>query len=401
MDPADSPAAPARVLFWVIGVIVCADVGLGLVVPLWALRARQLGASAASVGALVAVLGAGRLLASLAGGLASDRWGRRPVLIVGLLALAAAAVGGATVRQLWALYPLRLLEGAGWEIMAVSGIAAVADIARDSRRQGRLMSRYQAARRGAQAVSPLLGGALAVVVGLSGVFWLYAALAAVAATTAVVTLPALPAAGPRPAAPAAFVRQPVFLAVSALGFLLTGADLTFQQVLVPLIGTARGLSTPQLGAVLAAFGLLLAGTSLTVGGRAIDRIGPRWPLLVGVVVGGVGYGLVSVLGGFTGLVVALAVAGFGRGLSSAAPTLLLLRHFPAHQGRVQGSFRTVNGVGRLVTPLTLGALAAGTPSVIWGLTAALAAASVAVWSVTLPARRVCDRHGTHRSRPVR
>ncbi|MGH3321733.1 MAG: MFS transporter [Streptosporangiaceae bacterium] len=374
---------PQRVLLALIVVIVLADVGMGLVIPLWALRGRELGLSAAMIGVLVSMVGAGRLGASLLGGLASDRWGRRPVLVAGITCLAGAALGGGLVPIAGLLFPLRFVEGVGWELMASAGITAVVDLVRRQPRQGALTAKYQAARRGAQAISPALGGLLAAAVGISRVFVAYAGLAVAAALLALWILPRLPAAGTEQRTALRDLRllgtDRSFAAIATLGLLLTGADLTFQQQLVPTLGHDQGLSTTEIGTVLAAYGLLLAATSLTVGGRAIDRYGARRPLIAGVTVAATGYALVTVLHGFPGLVAALAIAGLGRGLMGAAPTLLLLRLFPQRQGRVQGSYRTANGAGRLLTPAALGSVAASALGpAVWGLAAALVAAAAAV-----------------------
>jgi MFS family permease len=373
--------------------VVLADLGIGMVVPLWALRARTLGMSVGMIGAMVALLGAGRLLTSMAGGLAGDRWGRRRVLITGLLGLAIAAIGGGLTPVAVALFPLRVLEGIGWELMAVSATAAVADLVRGQKRQGVLMTRYSAARRGTQAAAPVLGGLLGVTVGIPAAFDVYAALAVLAALGAWQCLPPLPARGVRtdpkstpaprrPARAVGLLGDAGFGAVGVLGLLLTGADLAFQQLLVPTLGTDQGLSALEIGAVLAAYGIVIGAVNITAGGRLIDRVGARLPLGAGATIGALGYALVPALHGFTGLLAAMAVAGLGRGFTSASPTLLLLHRFPERQGRVQGAYRTVSGVGRLVTPLALGALGAALASAIWGLAAALVLAGAATVALT-------------------
>ena len=377
----------------IIVLVVLADLGIGMVVPLWALRARRLGMSVGLVGAMVTLLGAGRLLTSLAGGLAGDRWGRRRVLIAGLIALAVAAAGGGLTPVAGALYPLRLVEGIGWELMAVSATSAVADLVRGEKRQGTLMTRYSAARRGTQAAAPVLGGLLAVTIGIPAAFHVYAALAVLAALVAWRLLPPLSARGARAdpatgrAAPPALralslLGDPGFGAVGAVGLLLVGADLAFQQFVVPTLGTDQGLSALEIGAVLAAYGILIGGINITAGGRLIDRLGPRIPLGVGATIGALGYALVPVLHGLAGLLVAMALAGLGRGFTSASPTLLLLHRFPGQQGRVQGVYRTVSGVGRLVTPVALGAVGAALTPAIWGLAFALVLAGAATIGLT-------------------
>lgn len=387
----DAPRTPG-LLGRIILLVVLADLGIGMVAPLWALQAHHLGMPVAMVGVMVALLGVGRLLTSLAGGLASDRWGRRRVLIAGLAGLGIAAAGGGITPIAGALFPLRVVEGVGWELMAVSATTAVSDLVRGQRRQGVLMTRYSAARRGTQAAAPVLGGLLAVTVGLRTAFGIYAALAVLAAVAAWRLLPALPATSlsepetashtRAPARAIGLLRDPGFSALGVLALLLMGADLAFQQFLVPTLGTHQGLSALQIGVVLAAYGILIGAVNVTAGGLLIDRLGPRLPLGVGAIIGALGYALVPALPGFTGLLIAMALAGLGRGFTSASPNLLLLHRFPEQQGRVQGVHRTVSGIGRLVTPLALGAAGAALTPAIWGLSGALVVSAIATIGLT-------------------
>lgn len=398
-----SPARTPGLLARIIVLVVVADLGIGMVAPLWALQARELGMPVALVGGMVALLGAGRLTSSLAGGLASDRWGRRRVLTAGLIGLAVAAAGGGLTPVAGALFPLRVVEGIGWELMAIRATTAVTDLVRGERRQGVLMTRYSAARRGTQAAAPVLGGLLAVTVGLRAAFGVYAGLAVLAALIAWRLLPALSAITSGDDASAdskrhgasraiSLLKDPGFSALGILALLLMGADLAFQQFLVPTLGARQGLSAFEIGVVLAAYGILIGAVNVSAGGLLIDRLGPRLPLGVGAMVGALGYALVPALHGFTGLLLAMALAGLGRGFTSASPNLLLLHRFPEQQGRVQGVHRTVSGIGRLVTPMALGAAGAALTPAIWGLAAALVLAAVATIGFTArPPRRSVGR----------
>lgn len=405
MPAADSPqdrGHTSGLLGRVIVLVVLADMGIGMVAPLWALQARHLGMSVGMVGVMVALLGVGRLVTSLAGGLASDRWGRRRVLVAGLIGLAVAAAGGGLSPVAGALFPLRVVEGVGWELMAVSATTAVTDLVRGQQRQGVLMTRYSAARRGTQAAAPVLGGLLAVTFGLRAAFGVYAVLAVVAALAAWRLLPALPAraehagetasASRPPVRVRSLLRDPGFGALGVLALLLMGADLAFQQFLVPTLGSTQGLSAFEIGIVLAAYGILIGAVNVTAAGRLIDRLGPAVPLAVGAMIGAVGYALVPVLNGFAGLLVAMSVAGIGRAFTSASPTLLLLHRFPGQQGRVQGVYRTVSGVGRLVTPMALGLAGAALLPAVWGLAAALVLAAAATVGLTVRPPREAHTH---------
>jgi len=87
--------------------------GLIIVYPLLPFYAQHLGANAAMVGALVASFSVAQLLAAPVGGWLSDRYGRRPAILVGLLLSAVAYLIFAFADSLWLLFLSRLVQGLG------------------------------------------------------------------------------------------------------------------------------------------------------------------------------------------------------------------------------------------------------------------------------------------------
>src|SRR4051794_3869634 len=82
-------AAPLTPL---LAVVLCLMVGMGMVWSVLALYAQTLGAGMSVVGLLLACFGGARLVVNLPSGIASERYGRRPTMLVGL-----AALGGGSV----------------------------------------------------------------------------------------------------------------------------------------------------------------------------------------------------------------------------------------------------------------------------------------------------------------
>jgi MFS family permease len=105
-------------------------------------------------------------LLSPAVGRAAERWGRRPVLAAGMLALplrglALAAVVGSTVLPAWLLIPVQLLDGVSGAAFGVMMPLVAADLTRGSGRFNLCMGLLGLAVGGAATVSSLLGGRLA------------------------------------------------------------------------------------------------------------------------------------------------------------------------------------------------------------------------------------------------
>src|SRR5213076_234518 len=88
-------------------------IGLMLVLPLLPLYATHLHASATTIGFLTAAFPVAQLLASPVWGRVSDRYGRRPALLVGLTASTLAYVIFGFAGSLWLLFVSRFVQGLG------------------------------------------------------------------------------------------------------------------------------------------------------------------------------------------------------------------------------------------------------------------------------------------------
>ena len=88
-------------------------VGLLMVIPLMPFYARDLGAGSLVVTVLVVSFTAAQLLSAPLWGRFSDRYGRRPALLVGLGAAAIAYVVFAFANSIWLLLLSRVVQGAG------------------------------------------------------------------------------------------------------------------------------------------------------------------------------------------------------------------------------------------------------------------------------------------------
>ena len=172
--------------------------GLFLVLPVFALEAPRYpgGDDPALVGLAMGIYGLTQGLLQLPFGMASDRLGRKRVIVFGLLVFAAGSALAASADTLGGLIIGRCLQGAG----AVSAVvtALLADLTRDSVRT-KAMALVGASIGLMFALSLVLAPALAAWVGLAGLFALTAVLALSAIAVILWLVPAEP---PRRASPA-------------------------------------------------------------------------------------------------------------------------------------------------------------------------------------------------------
>ena len=113
--------------------------GNTLVAPILSLYAQSFQVTSTLVGALITLFGVGRLCANIPAGIAGQRLGLRPVLVLGPLVIAAGSMGAATATDFTVLLVWRFVQGLGSGIYMTSSAAALAAAARPSER-GRPMS---------------------------------------------------------------------------------------------------------------------------------------------------------------------------------------------------------------------------------------------------------------------
>src|SRR5437667_8816776 len=108
--------------------------GLFFILPVFAVHAAKLkgGGDLALVGMALGAYGLSQGILQIPFGMASDRWGRKPVLYAGLLIFAAGSFLGVAADDIWTAIAARSLQGAG----AISSVAMAlaADLTREEHR---------------------------------------------------------------------------------------------------------------------------------------------------------------------------------------------------------------------------------------------------------------------------
>lgn len=171
--------------------------GMFIVLPVLALYGETLpgGRNHALIGLALGVYGLTQAVLQIPFGWASDRWGRKPVIIAGLLLFALGSFVAAWAPTIGWIIAGRTIQGAGAISAAV--IALTADLTRESVRT-RAMAAIGMTIGATFAVSLVAGPALTGVVGVPGIFVMTGLLAFAAMLVLRVAVPQPPASA-RPA----------------------------------------------------------------------------------------------------------------------------------------------------------------------------------------------------------
>ena len=150
-------------------------VGLGplstdMYLPALPQMARELNVSAGDIQLTLSLFLAGFAVAQLIYGPLSDRYGRKPVLLAGLLLFIVSSMACALSENIITLTLARFLQALGGSAGPVLGRAMVRDI-HGPKDAGRVLSHIASAMALAPAVAPIAGGYMTAYWGWASIFW--------------------------------------------------------------------------------------------------------------------------------------------------------------------------------------------------------------------------------------
>ncbi len=218
--------------------------GLFLILPVFTLYADALaGATPTLIGLAIGAYGLTQALLQIPMGLASDRFGRRPIIVAGLVLFVIGSVVAALADSIYGVILGRALQGSGAISAAVMALAA--DLTRDTQRT-KAMAIIGMSVGGAFMLALILGPVFAGWGGLAGVFWATAVLALAAIGLLYLLVPGeAPRAADAPISARAFaqvLRDPDLLrldaGIFALHLVLTAGFVVLPVVLSEYLGLA-------------------------------------------------------------------------------------------------------------------------------------------------------------------
>jgi MFS family permease len=366
--------------------------GLFLILPVFAVHAAGIpgGDDPRLVGLALGIYGLTQGLLQIPFGAASDRYGRKPAIVAGLVIFAVGSfVAAAAPDMAWTIVG-RALQGAGAISAAVT--AFIADSTRDEHRT-KAMALVGASIGLTFAVSLVGAPPLYAAIGMSGLFALTGALA-VAAIGVVIWI--VPPAGAKPAESApARAREIIFnaqlLRLNAGIFALHTVQMAMFVVLPVMLVERGGLPVAAhwrvyLPVVLVSFALMMPPI-LAAERRA--RVRPLFLGSIGLLLL-VQLGLLAVSDTLTALVIWLLLFFVGFNILEASLPSLVSRVAPAAaRGFALGIYNTTQSLGLFAGGVVGGVLAAR-----WGATGVFSVAAVVMagwWLLALGMRELPRR----------
>jgi multidrug resistance protein len=367
---ASNPASMRQL--WVLMATVFVDmIGFLMVLPLLPFYAKQLGATATEVGALVSAFAFAQLVTSPLWGRMSDRYGRRPLILMGLLSSAVAYVLFGLSNSLWLLFASRLVQGAGG---ATTGVvqAYVAD-AVEPKERAKALGWLTAATSAGVMIGPLLGS-FTTYLGPHAPGFLAAGLCLLNALSAWLWLPEpkrREETGTQPIAGGTAVakRQPLFQAmsgvlrhptapVSALIWIYAIGMMGFMAmngVLALYLAQVFGVSEKTIGwyyAYVGSVSLVMRGVLL---GPAVRRFGEVGVTRLGAVALVLGLVTLPLAPNLPILALTALFVPVGTALLFPATTALVSALAPRSEtGQIMGVQQFFGGVARMLGPLWAG-----------------------------------------------
>jgi MFS family permease len=339
-------------------------VGLGFVMPLRTLYAREIGASSVEVGLMATSFLLASFAVTPAIGWLSDRVGYRNILGLSLLTYAWLLAAYVPVTSPGALIALRALEGVSAAGVLTPARALMNTLAPPDR-YGEALGLVSTARTVGILAGPAVGTLLASGVGYTPAF--LAASGVLTLTALAVFIMLRPHADVTPKAAAhAPVFSSGFTRPLALAYGLAMV-LAWPQGVTPAIWSLymqdRGASLPLIGLSFTTFALA-ASALAPLAGRISDRYG-RWrPILAGLVLSGVVYCLYGLRLPPAWIIVLALVEGAGLAVVRVATDGFLADHVPQGiQGRIHALFSAAGTAGSLLGATVSGFLYAMEPGV--------------------------------------
>jgi MFS transporter, DHA1 family, multidrug resistance protein len=347
------------ILFFTLIVIM---MGFGMIIPIMPFYVKHLGASGSALGLLMATYGVMQFIFAPFWGQLSDRYGRKKILMLGVLGNAATQVLFGLSTQLWMLFAARILSGILSSATLPTAMAFISDSTTREQRGGG-MGMIGASFGIGMVLGPGLGGWLATE-NLSLPFFIAGGLSIVAFILIAMILPESLPAEKRTAATGKFNGPQLSLMWTSLfgplGFLLFMAllltfGLTNFEAIFGLYSADRYGYTPRLVGILF---MVIGITSAFVQGVLTGPLTRRWGeanvIRVSLIASAVGFFILTQVNSLPAVIAAVCFFVISNAMLNPANSSLISKRTAERQGLVMGLNNSYQSLGRIIGPVWAG-----------------------------------------------
>lgn len=371
------PPRRARNIIWLLAASVALMMtGFGIIMPVFARRLGELGSGVEALGLMTMVFALTQLIAAPILGSWTDRLGRRPFILIALLAFTATNIGYLLVQTTPLFILVRALGGAFTAGLFPAAMGVVADIMPEEQRArwiGMIMGGYGAG----FVFGPVLGGFLYDGWGFTAPFAISAVLAFGGFIAAAILVPETRTAPirrrealrqrredggfdklsqqeqptslwqslPRPLA--------VFGTLLFVDFIGRFAFAFIEPQMVFYLYEELNWSTIQFGIVVGMYGLAMVFGQMVLG-QMSDRYGRKPIIVLGILLSSLLYVMLVFIRSYPLILVSSAIAGLGEALIAPAASAFYLDITERqYRGRIVGIKESVLSLGGVLGPLAV------------------------------------------------
>jgi MFS family permease len=330
---------------------------MGVIIPLIPIYVEQMGVTGIWIGILFAVYSGTRVLMAPFIGRLSDKKGRKPLLMAGLMLAALAALGYIWAGNPWQLVVVRIIHGAAGGLIFPIAMSYVGDLSPVGK-EGTWMGYFSATAFIALGLGPLMSGVLTEHFGMTVTFISMSGLGFLSFLIAGILLPE------SRAKQVADKAQISFRAILSSGMIqgLLGYRLTLEAgwgiyiVSLAILAAGLGLGPSQIGILLTA-NILISSLMMIVFGRVADKVNKKGMIIVSGVITAASLAAMPLIGGFWPLLALNIFAGIvGAAEYPPASALIITEGRRFGMGSTVAVLTMSTSAGMVVGPLIGGIL---------------------------------------------
>ena len=353
-------------------------VGFGIMIPVLPFYAEEIGASPTELGLLMAVYSLMQLIFAPMWGKISDRYGRKPVMLVGIGGLALSFFMMAVSTNLWMLYAARIIGGILSAANMPTTMAYAADITTPEDR-GKGMGMIGAGIGLGFVFGPALGGIFSktslslpfYIAGISSILTMLLVLFVLKESSTAESR--LKQSQNKESLWKSFSGNLSILFILQLfiSLSLSGLEATFAY----FAAKKAGMDAAQMGYVFMIMGLAGAIVQGGLMGKLTKRYGEGPVIQWGIIISAIGFALILLVNNFTTAAIFLTIFGIGNGVIRPSISSLLTKTSNVGHGSATGLLSSFDSFGRIVGPPVGGwlfSVSIGLPYIIGAILSILA-----------------------------